>query len=69
MLRAMADKLVPGIPHPTRVAILQQTDSSVQGSLQSGEEENRDKTVLEYVMSSDQHKNDLVRKIDCKSVP
>ncbi|KAK1139372.1 hypothetical protein N8T08_000823 [Aspergillus melleus] len=67
LLRAMADKLVPGIPHPTRVAILQQTDSSVQGSLQSGEEENRDKTVLEYVMSSDQHKNDLVRKIDLLS--
>ncbi|KAH8433552.1 uncharacterized protein LDX57_011187 [Aspergillus melleus] len=67
LLRAMADKLVPGIPHPTRIAILQQTDSTVQGSLQSGEEENRDKTVLEYVMSSDQHKNELVRNIDLLS--
>ncbi|KAI9044029.1 ABC-F family ATP-binding cassette domain-containing protein [Aspergillus affinis] len=67
LLRAMADKLVPGIPHPTRIAILQQTDSAVQGSLQSENEESKDKTVLEYVMSSDRHKNELVRKIDLLS--
>ncbi|PLB44630.1 ABC transporter [Aspergillus steynii IBT 23096] len=67
LLRSMADKLVPGIPHPTRIAILQQTDSSAQESLESGDEDGRNKTVLAYVMSSDRHKNDLVRKINLLS--
>lgn len=63
----MADKLLPGIPHPTRIAILQQTDSPVQGGLEGEDEDNRNKTVLEYVLSSDRYRNDLIRKIDCKS--
>lgn len=67
LLRAMADKLVPGIPHSTRIAILQQTDTASQEDLKSfavddGEAQN--KTVLEYVLSSDHSRNEVVRKMN-----
>ncbi|KAL2822371.1 P-loop containing nucleoside triphosphate hydrolase protein [Aspergillus cavernicola] len=70
LLRAMADKLVPGIPQLTRIAILQQTDNETQesqglfgndGSNQGGIES---KYVLEYVMSSDHHRNDVTQKMN-----
>ncbi|KKK15931.1 hypothetical protein AOCH_000646 [Aspergillus ochraceoroseus] len=68
LLRAMADKLVPGIPHPTRIAILQQTDSeTLEGQVFDDEvmnKNNRNNTVLEYVMGSDNHRNDVIRKMN-----
>ncbi|KAL4873824.1 hypothetical protein BDV12DRAFT_207551 [Aspergillus spectabilis] len=70
LLRAIADKLVPGIPHSTRIAILQQTDAETQEGCESfGVEsqksaDNESKSVLDYVMSSDHHRNDVTRKMN-----
>lgn len=63
LLRAMAEKLIPGIPHATRMAILQQTDE--QDDKTFGEDPNQDKTVLEAVLSSDETRNEAVRMADC----
>ncbi|CAI7658841.1 unnamed protein product [Penicillium palitans] len=62
LLRAMAEKLIPGIPHATRMAILQQTDE--QDNKTFGEDSNQDKTVLEAVLSSDETRNEAVRMAD-----
>ncbi|KAL4788567.1 P-loop containing nucleoside triphosphate hydrolase protein [Aspergillus varians] len=67
LLRAMADKLVPGIPHSTRIAILQQTDADTHESFVDGsrkQEERESKPVLDYVMSSDHHRNDVTEKMN-----
>lgn len=63
LLRAMAEKLIPGIPHATRMAILQQTDDQENDI---GTAANQDKTVLESVLSSDETRNEAVRMTDCK---
>lgn len=65
LLRAMADKLVPGIPHATRIAILQQTDADTNGNLDP-ESGNQHATVLERVMGSDTSRNEVIRKMECK---
>lgn len=62
LLRAMAEKLIPGIPHATRIAILQQTDEQEESY---GAVLNQDKTVLESVLSSDESRNESVRMADC----
>ncbi|RDW90227.1 ABC-F family ATP-binding cassette domain-containing protein [Aspergillus mulundensis] len=66
LLRAMADKLVPGIPQATRIAILQQTDTESHGGHfeSEGREEKERKSVLDYVMSSDRHRNDVIWKMN-----
>ncbi|KAL4934529.1 ABC-F family ATP-binding cassette domain-containing protein [Aspergillus undulatus] len=69
LLRAMADKLIPGIPHSTRIAILQQTDADTRnhGSFKDesqNQEESESKSVLDYVMSSDHHRNDVTQKMN-----
>ncbi|EYE98878.1 ABC-F family ATP-binding cassette domain-containing protein [Aspergillus ruber CBS 135680] len=63
LLRAMADKLVPGIPHATRIAILQQTDADTNGNLNPGSGEQR-ATVLERVMGSDTSRNEVIRTME-----
>lgn len=58
----MAEKLVPGIPHATRIAILQQTDDdNGPGGNASLKLE---KTVLESVLGSDETRNEAVRLAD-----
>ncbi|KAJ5226429.1 hypothetical protein N7468_007654 [Penicillium chermesinum] len=57
LLRAMAEKLIPGIPHATRVAILQQTQDDSEGSYGLSLE----KTVLDAVLSSDTTRNEMVK--------
>ncbi|KAL3486831.1 P-loop containing nucleoside triphosphate hydrolase protein [Aspergillus germanicus] len=70
LLRAMADKLVPGIPHLTRIAILQQTDAEAQEGLQAFGDERQNqrhdesKPVLEYAISSDHHRNEVIGKMN-----
>lgn len=64
LLRAMADKLVPGIPHSTRISILQQTDTSDREGSEKNTAETQDKTVLQYVMSSDNHRNEVIRNMN-----
>ena len=60
----MAEKLIPGIPHATRIAILQQTDQDDQG-ISAGLAQ--DRTVLEHVLCSDESRNEAVRGADCKN--
>lgn len=58
----MAEKLIPGIPHATRIAILQQTDDdNGPGGNASLKLE---KTVLESVLGSDEARNEAVRLAD-----
>ncbi|OJJ34809.1 hypothetical protein ASPWEDRAFT_154237 [Aspergillus wentii DTO 134E9] len=64
LLRAMAEMLVPGIPHATRIAILQQTDSEADEGGLGHRDQGKDRTVLEQVLSSDNHRNDISRKMD-----
>ncbi|KAE8318864.1 P-loop containing nucleoside triphosphate hydrolase protein [Aspergillus transmontanensis] len=67
LLRAMADKLVPGIPHSTRIAILQQTEIASEEDVKdftAEEAENKHKTVLQYVLSSDHSRNEVVQKMN-----
>ena len=62
----MAEKVIPGIPHATRIAILQQTEQDEKG-ISAGL--SQDRTVLEHVLSSDESRNEAVRKAECKSTP
>ncbi|KAJ5088538.1 hypothetical protein N7456_012154 [Penicillium angulare] len=62
LLRAMAEKLIPGIPHPTRIAILQQTQDQDESGSSYGL--NLEKTVLESVLGSDESRNEAVRLLD-----
>ncbi|KAL3481929.1 P-loop containing nucleoside triphosphate hydrolase protein [Aspergillus californicus] len=70
LLRAVADKLVPGIPHLTRIAILQQTDAEAQEGQEFFRDESQKqgdferKSALEYVMSSDHHRNEVIQKMN-----
>ncbi|KAI2085109.1 hypothetical protein LOZ36_004277 [Ophidiomyces ophidiicola] len=76
ILRAMAEKLIPGIPNVVKIAIIQQTDAEEcnleASSLSSshGEKfshEKTPKTVLQQVLESDESRNDIVRKINTLS--
>lgn len=67
----MAEKLIPGIPHATRIAILQQTDADAK----TGEDDqgtpdpaggNQNTTVLQQVMGSDRSRNEVIQKMECK---
>lgn len=60
----MAEKLIPGIPHATRIAILQQTDGEYEAGGTGAPK--LDKSVLESVLSSDESWNDAVRTADSK---
>ena len=63
----MAEKLIPGLRHDTRIAILQQTatneqsysteDQSTQGSDEESPTAFSDKPVLQYVIESDVSRN------------
>ncbi|OJK04553.1 hypothetical protein ASPACDRAFT_49025 [Aspergillus aculeatus ATCC 16872] len=68
LLRAIADKLVPGIPHATRIAIMQQTDD---GSDEEAQEDRSDKRqhlpILEYVLAGNEYKNEIMRKMNILS--
>ena len=59
----MAEKLIPGIPHATRIAILQQTDEDGSGGFVGLKLE---KTVLDSVLSSDESRNEAMRTAECE---
>lgn len=63
----MAEKLIPGIPHATRIAILQQTDDQDESGSTYGLK--LDKSVLESVLGSDEARNEASRLVDCKYIP
>ncbi|KAL4977005.1 P-loop containing nucleoside triphosphate hydrolase protein [Aspergillus desertorum] len=70
LLRAVADKLIPGIPDSTRIAILQQTDTDSQdghGAFDGRSEDlgaKEQKSVLDFVMSSDHRRNEVTQKMN-----
>lgn len=72
LLRAMADKLIPGFPESLKIAILQQKDafdgatkeiSSNQDGTDSGHQKTEGRTVLQTVLQSDISRNEVTRKI------
>ncbi|QKX62157.1 uncharacterized protein TRUGW13939_09314 [Talaromyces rugulosus] len=78
ILRAMAEKLIPGISYLTRIAILQQTDAEIKDEDPSGisdttrdklsiSDSDKGKTVLEQVMACDDLRNETKRKVDILS--
>ncbi|KAK2751055.1 hypothetical protein FQN57_000130 [Myotisia sp. PD_48] len=81
ILRAMAEKLIPGLPESVQIAILQQTDldfddtdptTSISEDLAATDligqhSKPSPRTVLEQVMQSDLSRNETVRKIDLLS--
>lgn len=72
LLRAIADKLIPGIPEQTRVSILQQTNTSDANTddLPPGDASaSKDgPTVLEDVVDKATAKSDLEQEINSKCV-
>jgi hypothetical protein len=60
----MAEKLIPGITHPTRISILQQIDGEYTAGGTDGL--SLEKGVLESVLSSDVARNQASRTADCK---
>lgn len=58
----MADKLIPGIPHPTRIAILQQTEDE---KIDPETETEGNITVLEQVMGSDKSRTEVIQRMEC----
>ncbi|KAJ5378563.1 hypothetical protein N7509_011682 [Penicillium cosmopolitanum] len=65
LLRAMAEKLIPGITHPTRISILQQIDGEYTAGGTDGL--SLEKGVLESVLSSDEARNQASRTADLLS--
>jgi len=63
----MAEKLIPGIPHATRIAILQQTDDQDESGSTYGLK--LEKSVLESVLGSDEARNEAARLADCEHSP
>lgn len=63
----MAEKLIPGIPHATRIAILQQTDDQDESGSTYGLK--LEKSVLESVLGSDEARNEAARLANCKHSP
>ncbi|KAF3481102.1 ATP-binding cassette sub-family F member 3 [Arthroderma uncinatum] len=74
LLRAMADRLIPGLPESVGIAILQQTDIDVDpltlvtrnaAALEVGEvlAKKEPRTVLQQVVQSDKARNEITRKL------
>ncbi|KAK8028856.1 hypothetical protein PG991_005912 [Apiospora marii] len=70
LLKAIAEKLIPGIPEETRVAILQQTeasDSEAEGMLpdiSSPRNKNEDRSVIEEVIERATARSEVQREIE-----
>ena len=78
LLRAMAEKLIPGLPESLKIAILQQRDdcdgddtatTGITGEKQGSPEGLGKRTVLQTVLQSDISRTDIARKVKsmCKS--
>jgi hypothetical protein len=75
LLKAVAEKLIPGIPLQTRISILQQTSNKGPGSgdaSESGKEihgfPNGQLSVLEAVIDRATSRNEIQREIDSKFI-
>ena len=65
ILRAISEKLIPGIPLRTRISILQQTGEIEEASSadQSSQACISNKPVLQYVVEGDVYRNELVHEL------
>lgn len=77
ILRALAEKLIPGVPYSTRIAILQQTDAEIESSTDGidglanllqqnasiSSSGGSQKTALEQVIASDTTRSEVEKKI------
>ncbi|EGE08318.1 ABC ATPase [Trichophyton equinum CBS 127.97] len=78
LLRAMADRLIPGLPERVKIAILQQTDAEIDAdsdpvslavrgteALHVNDEPSKKepKTVIQQVVQSDTSRNEITRKV------
>lgn len=81
ILRALSEKLIPGIPYATRIAILQQTDAEIEENSNAKIEDladslrekgslsvkkGRSKTTLEQVIASNTVRTEVQRKLQGK---
>ncbi|TPX11966.1 uncharacterized protein E0L32_007269 [Thyridium curvatum] len=68
LLRAISDKLIPGIPEETRISILQQTSTEdvtdEVGASEIAQDSTQGVTVLEQVIGKATAKDELQREID-----
>lgn len=62
LLRAIHEKLIPGIPYETRITALQQTSSDGEKSA-AGVVESKDRTVLQDVIERSIAKDDIQREL------
>lgn len=79
VLRALAEKLIPGVPYSTRIAILQQTDAEIEESSKNDDVDSladslqqngsistsggSGRTALKQVIASDTMRAEVERKI------
>ncbi|KAB8290490.1 hypothetical protein EYC80_010920 [Monilinia laxa] len=73
LLKAIAEKLIPGIPVQTRISILQQTDADLKNTdnleggvknVESREERGSKLSILENVIDKATSRNTILREID-----
>ncbi len=64
LLRAMADRLIPGIPLSIRIAILQQTAEDGTDVSESAKSASKKKTVLAMVLEADSDRNQLLQELN-----
>jgi hypothetical protein len=72
ILRAIADKLIPGIAPATRISMLQQTTFQEQEqalpdlsslAIDKSPEKSSQQSALQYVIDSDASRNDYLREV------
>ena len=67
LLRAIAEKLIPGIPLSTRISLLQQTSQDVEDEPAKAEDMNphlSKKPVLQYIVESDAARNKVLHDVN-----
>ncbi|KAL8830870.1 MAG: hypothetical protein Q9191_001195 [Dirinaria sp. TL-2023a] len=65
LLRAIGDKIIPGIPHSINIALLQQTASSdAQTVARNFDSEALKESALEFIISNDTVKNRIQEELD-----
>jgi hypothetical protein len=65
LLRAIAAKIIPGMPFSTKIAILQQTAADDDDSTVAPEEALQ-KTPLQYIIESDMSRNEIQAELNSK---
>ena len=71
LLRALSEKLIPGVPLNTRISILQQTASDQapsEGRAGDSTLKLSDKPVLQQVIESDTYRNEILGEINSESI-